>query len=204
MTTSAWNKTEITQAFGNCETLRQIINRLETDYSAKGEVICEICVNGLVLNETDEIMFAESTREEIYELSVQTNSPSDLITQALRSAVEMVPQLEKCALVTSELMRAGDKPGASKKFEETIAGCQQMVETLVHIRSAASGIGAPIKNVDQWTTSEKMITKTIVDVSDAYTKSDVVLVSDLLEYELTAALQSWKATIDSLMGARAA
>lgn len=204
MTTSAWTKSEITQKFANCETLRQIISTLETDYSAKGEVICEICVNGLVLNENDEIMFAESSREEIYELSVQTNKPSDLITQALQSAVDMVPQLEKCALLTSELMRAGDKAGASKKFDETIAGCQWLVETLVHIRSAAAGIGAPIKNVEQWTASEKMITKTIVDVSDAYTKSDVVLVSDLLEYELTAAFGSWRATIGSVMGTRAA
>ncbi|RYZ66658.1 MAG: hypothetical protein EOP05_18805 [Proteobacteria bacterium] len=106
--------------------------------------------------------------------------------------------------MTSELMRAGDKAGASKKFDETIAGCQWLVETLVHIRSAAAGIGAPIKNVEQWTASEKMITKTIVDVSDAYTKSDVVLVSDLLEYELTAAFGSWRATIGSVMGTRAA
>jgi hypothetical protein len=204
MTMSAWTKSEIAQNFSQCATLRDIITRLEADYSAKGEVICEISVNGLVLNENDEMMFAGSSREEIFELAIQTNKPSDLITQALRSVVDMVPQLESCALITSEYMRAGEKATAAKKFDETIDGCQWMVETLVHVRGAASGIGAPIKNVEEWTASEKMITKVINELSDAYTRSDLVLVSDLLEYELTAALQSWKSTMDSVMVTRAA
>lgn len=204
MTTSAWTKSEIAQRFSNCATLRQIIAELEADYSTKGEVICEICVNGLVLNESDEIMFAESTREEIYELSIQTNKPSDLITQALKSAIEMIPQIEAFALTTSDLMRAGDKAAASRKFDDTIGGCQAFVETLVHIRSAAAGIGAPIANASQWSEAEREITKVIYQVSDAYTRSDVVLVSDLLEYELTGALHSWRSTVDAVMKSRAA
>ncbi len=204
MTTSAWTKSEIAQRFGNCGTLRQMIAELEADFSSRGEVICEISVNGLVLNEQDEVRYAESTREEIYELSVQTNKPGDLITQALKSAIEMIPQIEAAALATSELMRAGEKASASKKFDETIGGCQWFVEALVQIRGAAAGIGAPIQNASQWAESERQITNVIVEVSGAYSKSDVVLVSDLLEYELTSALHSWKSTVDAVLQSRAA
>lgn len=201
MTTSAWTKNEIASRFETCETLRQIISLLETDYAARGEVICEIRVNGMVLNEQDEVMFAESPREGIFELAVQTNKPSDLISQALKSALDMVPQLEANAITTSELLRAGDRAGAARKFHETIEGCQWMIETLVHIRGAAQGIGAPIQNQAAWQASEKQISKVVTEVSDAYGKSDWVLVADLFEYELTSSLQSWKATIDTVLQA---
>lgn len=191
----SWNRSEIKASFANCTTLKEVISQIEAETSAEGEVICEVQVNGVVLSEADEMTFAASPLDTIEDLRVQSRNPLELVREALKSAADLVPQLEKSALTTAELLRAGDQPRSARGFEETICGCQWLVETLMHVRSASNGLGREIAQPKAWMASESLIGRVVNEVSDAYHRSDKVLVADLLEYEMTAALASWKATI---------
>ena len=195
MKTSSWTKSEVAEAFAACTTLKEVISTLEVNATANGEVICEVCVNGLVLSEEDESAFAADSVDAIETLSIQTQKPFDLMRDALKSAAELLPQLETSALSTAELLRAGDVARSAHGFEETISGCQWLVETLMHVRGASLGLGQTMVQPQAWSTSEQLIGRVVNDVSAAYERSDSILVADLLEYEMTAALASWKATI---------
>ena len=197
MRASSWTKSELVQAFAACGTLRDVITQLEAESTAQGEVVCEIRVNGMILNEADEAAFAENELAAIESLEIQTRRPLDLVKDALQSAAELLPQLEQSALVTAELLRAGDVPRSAKGFEETVGGCQWLVETLLHVRQATTGMGQPLTGLTQWMESEKLIGRVVGEVSQAYERADKILVADLLEYEMTAALESWKKTIAS-------
>jgi hypothetical protein len=201
MTTSFWDDLEIKKQFAGCSTLQDIINRLETDFSMRGEVICEIRVNGVLLSETDESRFAAHSSAEIRDISVRSNKPADLIIDAMNSAYAFVPDLEKSCLKTAEMFRGADLGLAQKSFHECLEGCQWMVDTLMHVRGAASGIQQPITQPERWFEAEKIIGRAIRELSEAYSASDFVLVADLLEYELTGALLVWK---DALTNERAA
>ena len=202
MTTSFWDKQEISKQFAGCRTLRDIIARLESDFSTRGEVICEIRVNGILLSEVDEEKFAESSSEEISALTVRSNRPADLILDAIRSAHVFIPDLEKSCLKTSELFRGADLSAAQQSFHECLEGCQWLVDTLMHVRGAASGIEQPIAQPERWFEAEKILTKVIRELSEAYSKQDYVLVADLLEYELTGALAVWAPTVEVERDAR--
>lgn len=191
MTTQVWDNTEIDRQFGQCATLKEIIVQLETDFSTRGEVICEIRVNGMLLDEGDEERFAQSPRSDIRDLTIKANRADSLIREALASAREFVPDLERSCLSTADALRGDSLQTAQSAFGETLDGCQWLVDTLGHIRGAASGIGQPIERTERWFEAEKMITKVVREVSDAYGKNDSVLVADLLEYEMTAALNIW-------------
>lgn len=193
MRTSSWTKNEIAAAFADCATLRDVIVKMEE--SNVGEVICEIRVNDLLLNEEDEAKFAATAVADLDKIEIKTMRPTQLVTDALKSAAELVPQLEKSALTTAELIRAGEAARASKGFSETIGGCQWLVETLLHVRGASEGLGLAFADATQWVESEKMIGRVVGEVSEAHRRSDTVLVADLLEYEMTAALAMWKTTI---------
>jgi hypothetical protein len=196
MRASTWTKSEMASTFADCATLRDVITKLEVEMSAQGEVICEIRVNDIALSEEDEAQFADCALADLQSLQIQSNRPLDLVRDALKSAVELMPGLEKSALVTAELLRAGEAVRAAKGFEETVAGCQWLVETLLHVRGASDGIGKPITQIDQWMESEKLIGRVVTEVSEAHSRADSILVADLLEYEMTAALASWKSTIE--------
>lgn len=192
MTTSYWDNQEINRRFAGCATLRDIIDDLEEDYSRRGEVICEIRVNGMLLNEEDEAKFAQSPRKEIRDLSISTNRADRLILDALDSTRTFIPELEKSCLSTADALRGANIGQGQKFFAETLSGCQWLVDTLGHIRGAAAGIGQPIERTERWFEAEKMIVKVVREVSEAYKNNDNVLVADLLEYEMTATVQLWQ------------
>jgi hypothetical protein len=191
MTTSTWNEGEIKNQFAGCQTLKEIIARIENEFSSRGEVICEIRVNGMILQEVDESKFAENSVSGIRDLAVRSDRPSDLVRDALLSASEFLPDLERSALKTAELLRSSDLPRAKQSFVETVDGCRWLTDTLVHVRGAASGIGQPLTHAERWFEAEKILSKVLSEVSDGYVASDFVLVADILEYELTGALGIW-------------
>jgi hypothetical protein len=203
MTTSYWSKEELSKQFSHCATVKEIITSLESDFSTRGEVICEVRINGMILDDQDEQQFANNPVDGVNDLAVKSERPADLIKGALASASHLLPDLEIAALSTSEQLRGIDASKAKSSFIQAIEGCQWLVGTLEHVRGAASGIGEPIESPERWLAAEKFISQVVVEVSDAYQKNDTVLVADLLEYELTAAVGLWKEVLAREIARRA-
>ena len=201
--TSMWDKAKLQDEFPQCQTLKQVINSIETSFSGRGEVICEIRVNGMLLDEDAEQKFAESSTTEIDNISVRTNQPRNLIQEAIVSAYAFIPDLDRASVGAAEKFRSADLAPAQKAFNEVIEGCQWLFDTLMHIRGAASTIQQPIENPVQWFEAEKLIGKAIKELTDAYSMSDFSLVADLLEYELTGALVVWKEVVHGECARRA-
>jgi hypothetical protein len=196
MTESSWDKAKIQAAFAGCATLKEIIARLESEFVSRGEVICEITVNGVLLNEGDETRLGEMKAAEIDALAVRSNLPSNLINDAIRSAQVLIRDLEKSCLTTAERFRGSDIQAAQRAFHECLEGCQWLVDTLMHVRGAASGTSRPLSHPERWYEAEKLIARVIRELSEAYSDKDHVLVADLLEYEMTGALAVWQDAID--------
>ena len=193
--TSMWDKSKLQDEFPQCQTLKQVINSIETSFSGRGEVICEIRVNGMLLDEDAEHKFAESSTTEIDNITVRTNQPLNLIQEAIVSAYSFIPDLDRASVDAAEKFRSADLAPAQKAINEVIEGCQWLFDTLMHIRGAASTLHQPIENPVQWFEAEKLIGKAIKELTDAYSTSDFSLVADLLEYELTGALVVWKEVV---------
>jgi len=203
MTTSYWNRDELNKQFSHCSTVKEIINSIETDFSRRGEVICEVRINGMILDDSDETKFANNPIDGVHDLAVKSERPADLIKGALASAEALLPDLEIAAVSTAEQLRGVDSSKARESFVQAIEGCQWLVGTLEHVRGAASGIGEPIESVERWLAAEKFIAQVVTEVSDAYKANDSILVADLLEYELTAAIGLWKEALQREIARRA-
>jgi hypothetical protein len=195
MTTSVWNKNEIEKQFQTCATLKDLIGFIETDFSARGEVVCEIRINGILIDENDEAKFANQATSEIRDLSVRSTKPAVLIVDALNSTIAFIPQLETRALATAEHFRAADLVRGQVAFAEITEGCQWMVETLLHVKGAAAGLQITLENLDLWQSSEKRFFDVTQDLLKARSTKDWILLADILEYELTTLLQSWTVLI---------
>jgi hypothetical protein len=202
MTTSNWDKTEIQKQFGDCDTLQAVIERLETDYQSRGEVICEIRINGMLLGETDEVRLSSARVEEIESLAIASEKPVDLINGTLLSAADYVPRLHKACESASELLRGENQKLAQINFTELLDGCQWLSDTVVYLRSAADGVGKPIVNALDWRSAEVRFGEVIGEILAAFEKRDFVLVADLVEYELFNVLEFWSQIIQREQKAR--
>lgn len=196
MTDSNWTSDQIAKDFTDCETIGEVLNRLETIAASRGEVICEIRLNGEVINEQDEARLSEdkektNPRSAIQSLSVRSDRPDHLIGQALRSSLSFIPLLTKASIDTATRFREGDVHMGSEQLGEALEGCQWFVETIHHARGAASGIGFGVHQVERWQQAEQMLFNVITELTATFDRKDYSLVADLLEYELTTALEMW-------------
>jgi hypothetical protein len=196
MTDSNWTSDQIAQEFTDCETVGEVLHRLETMVASRGEVICEIRLNGQVIDETDEARLAkdpekENPRSAIRSLSIRSDRPESLIGQALRSSLSFIPLLTQASVDTAGRFRDGDVHNGSEQLNEALEGCQWFVETIHHARGAASGIGFGVHQIERWQQAEKMLFDVITELTATFDRKDYVMVADLLEYELTTALEMW-------------
>src|SRR4051812_38836909 len=113
VTDSNWTSDQIANEFTDCETIGEVLNRLETIAASRGEVICEIRLNGQVIDEKDEARLAKDAekinpRSAIQTLSIRSDRPEHLIGQALRSSLSFIPLLTKASIDTATRFRSGD------------------------------------------------------------------------------------------------
>lgn len=196
MTDSNWTSDEIARDFKDCTTVGEVIRRLETMAASRGEVICEIRVNGRLLDENEEADLTgasemKNPRAGLQSLSIRCDRPQHLILQALRSTLAFIPLLVRASLDTSRRFREGDISNGSIQLSEALEGCQWFVETIHHARGAASGIGEGIDSIERWHAAEQMLSQVIAELTTTFDRKDFTVVSDILEYDLTAALEMW-------------
>ncbi len=197
MIDSNWDSDQVATVFTDCETVRDVIVRLEAQAASRGEVICEIRLNGLLLQEEDETRFANDPRSAIRVLSIRCDRPEHLIGQALKSALSFIPLLTHATTETAKLFREGEVHKASEQFNEALQGCQWFVETVHHARGAASGMGTAVTSAERWHEAEKLLFKVVRELTETFDRKDYVLTADVLEYELTAALEMWQPVLQS-------
>ena len=82
METLGWDKTELAQEFENCDTLKNLIVRIEDKLAAERKVLCHVTVNGLPLTELDEARLAETKWELIDRVDIQYRSSDHLVEDA--------------------------------------------------------------------------------------------------------------------------
>ena len=184
-----WTKPEINEKFIGCDTLADVIKSIEAEFIAHGEVVCEIRVNGLILKEEDEKKFAESKREEINELMVQTNAPQNLISQALESALDYLPKAQHACIECADLFRAGKQAEGQQFFQDVVEGCFWILDTVVHMRGTHENMNTSGHIATDWLVLEKKFIADLKELLNSSERRDSILTADLLEYEMSNNLE---------------
>lgn len=191
MTDRSWSFDQIRTEFTGCETLGEVVRKLEFLAAATGEVVCEIRVNDKMLADDIDDIESQAGVSDIQTISMKSERPEPLITQALESATGFIGVLTDASLQAAELFKDGDVGPGNERFREVVEGCQWFVETLNHARGAASGLGKPVDAVERWHAAERMLFKVVQELTETFDRRDVIAVADILEFELTAALEMW-------------
>lgn len=191
MTDRSWSFDQIRTEFTGCETLGEVVKKLEFLAATTGEVVCEIRVNDKMLAEDLGDAESQAGVNHIHSISMKSERPESLITQALESATGFIGVLTDASLRTAEFFRDGDVGPGNEHFREVVEGCQWFVETLNHACGAASGLGKPVDGAERWHAAERMLFKVVQEITETFDRRDVISVADILEFELTAALEMW-------------
>lgn len=185
---------DLINKFSN-QSLSKTILGIEKEFQTKGEVICEIRANGMILNEADEAKFAETPLTEIHELVVKTNTVDQLLVDATSSTISYLNELNEVSLKASESFRNGDLGESMKLINSVINASQFVVEMLDQMKAINKQISS---FEEEWVLTEHQFLNISREMLDAFEDENFVLLADLLEYEWTTIIGKWLSLLGRL------
>lgn len=195
MKTREWTRSSVQDEFIGCVDLAQVIKVVEQKCSEAGEVVCEIRVNGVVLDEDDEKKFATTGLERIENLSVKVSAVSNLIDDATQALVDYIPEMIRVSFLTAERFRNDDIETAHRSLESITQGSRWLVDMFAQLRRNRIIEVKKISETD-WARSESELLTVTRELIKAFETKDYVLLADVLEYDWVTALQTWQALLE--------
>ena len=195
METLNLNKQSIREDFSSCQTLESLIQSIEERLLEKEKVVCKIVVNGLLLNEEDEKRLAQTRLHEVDFVEVEYRDKKELVEDSARDLNEWIIQFKTVLLQQAEKLRATS--------QITPYDFSQTVKNLFWLIGAIQAIKAHRATQHNWENVEKFMSTAVKELELAYQQQDLVLLADVIEYELTSGLDQWRVLLDSISGSSA-
>jgi hypothetical protein len=111
------------QVAAACVTLHDLLAYVEDELLPRGQVITEIEVDGIELDDDDDVQALERSLAGVQSVAFRTTRAVDLAREGLEQAVELLPQLSDALRESAHLLRSG----------ETAAGLDLLYECLGHV-----------------------------------------------------------------------
>ena len=185
-----WNKESLNRDFVGCETLQNVIAAVSKQFNGKGQVICEVRANELLLTEEEERKFSGTPLAQLNSLEIQAATPQELLDGALESCREYFEQMTKVFERVADQFRSEDTHKAQQSFQKAIKGADWFVQLLTHYKVVHENLRGPVAM--SWKAAEFKLLSILNQVLDASERKDFVLLADLLEYEVINCFNQWQ------------
>ncbi|MGE0763286.1 MAG: hypothetical protein AB7N80_08410 [Bdellovibrionales bacterium] len=186
------------QDFLNCSSLKDLVAQIETQVRSKGRVVCSVAVNGLHLNEADELRLGSTLKQDIDFIEVEIEQPDHLLRSTVVSQIELMQEIDRVAQAAAEAFRQLDLSRGHDLLISMLDGCRWFTDSLVALRDVLRSLNTEGMNVEDWKKAETELHAVLSQVLAAVESSDRVLLADILEYELANSLEKWHELLSSL------
>ncbi|MGZ3769182.1 MAG: hypothetical protein ACXVCP_11485 [Bdellovibrio sp.] len=176
-------------------TLAQVFKDIEQDLRSNNQVVCRYIVNGLEINECDELRFSSVSLEEIETLEYLTENSRDLIGLVLKGWIDSLPELMKNTESLTKRLRSQGFSGLLKPIHDLVQNCEYLIESIKTIKFSMGDQMLGTTAID-WSKAEESSKATVGEAIRAMENKDFVLLADVLEYDLNNVLQMW---LDNLL-----
>ena len=184
--------------FLNCSSLKDLVEQIETQVRSKGRVVCSVAVNGLRLNEADELRLGATLKQDIDFIEVETERPDHLLQSTVVSQIELMQEIDRVAQAAAEAFRQLNLSRAHEFLISLLDGCRWFTDSLVALRDVVSSLGKVDIDAEEWRKAETDLHSVLSQVLAAVESSDRILLADLLEYELANSLEKWRKLLGGL------
>ncbi len=183
MFNQVWDAKAIGESFPNAVDLNQIIKSVENEHASSNLVICRVIVNGLSFDEYDEKKYEAVPVNSLNELQIEMHDIRDLLTDTDQTNAKYALGIVEQALSTADLFRGKDVHRAHGEFKSLITN----FDSLLAANNLVLDVGRAqqIEFAPERVEIEMKFQALLHEVLMAYEKHDLILVADLLEYELT-------------------
>jgi hypothetical protein len=186
------NKELLTQEINNNSTINDLINMILDNADNQEKVITEVYINGKVLNMEEENKSLPTTIGQYEDINFTLQSGVDLAFEALESCNSYIDVVVSKIHEMIELYQANEHDHANQCFAEVIEIMDLYVQLITKIYKT---IGRAYKGLEKDQSVKKLeihLLSVLKALIPAKEKEDIIMLCDLLEYELVDNLTQWK------------
>lgn len=174
----------------------RVVDLLDTilaDTNYQDQVISKISVNGKVLNEDEENAIADSSLTKVGSIHITTQSSVELAFEALDSCNVYIENLNEQILALVAVYQEGKMAEANEMFGELVDFIDLFIQLVTRIhRTLKANLGDNYRKSKTVQNLEIHLLSVLKAILPAKERDDVIMLCDLLEYELMDNLTQWK------------
>lgn len=159
-------------------TLPELLDSVKNNL--KDKIIKKIYINNVEVNER---YLNESLleKDDIEIIKFVTQGTIDLVKETLNEVEKYLPVLRTGVIDTADLFRSGKNKESNGKYQQVIEGISWCIEAISSILSLTD-------NDELYKEGQEKLNKfnkTLTDLMIAHKKDDIILLADILEYEVS-------------------
>jgi hypothetical protein len=119
-------------------------------------------------------------KEDIEKIKFVTQNTEELVKNSLNEADDYLPKLKKGILDTADYFRNGEDEKGNNTYQQIVEGLEWYTDIITKILSI-------INHEELYNESQEVIkdlNEPLTELMEAYNKNDIVLIADILEYEI--------------------
>ena len=187
------NQEEVNVNSKTDQTVNELIDNLLDGVLKDSEVITAIEINGKHLNEAEENECLPTPVSELSEINFTVKSSIELAFEALDSCNSYIDVVISKIQELNKLYAAGEMQSANSMFAEVIEIMDLFVQLMSKIHSTLrTNLGEKFIKTETLQNLEIHLLSILKGLVPAKEKNDIVMLCDLLEYELIDNLTQWK------------
>ena len=179
--------------------LGHVYQQLVDSLAQSGKVITSVEVNGEHLSGGRIWNFASSPISEIQELELLTRDLVDMVHETMGYSDSHLELLCQETEKTATMFRLGEELDAQERLGMCISGLQWFLKALGALRGMMKldFHSLPLKDTTVEAGLEEFV-PIVEDLLEAQSDGDVILLADILEYEMIPRLTMWRSALPEL------
>lgn len=192
----AVSREDLCRHYGSEALLQTVFADIEAELKLSQVVVCRFIVNGIELNEQEEIKFAETKLTEVHSLEFFVEQTYSLLRGVTSGWIEEIPKLIENTEKLAIQMRQGDAARAIKPFYDLVENCGLMSSSL----NSLVELGGALCQLEEanWAQIRSKLEFHLLEGYNFIEKKDYLGLADVLEYELIPCFETWLVTIKNI------
>lgn len=181
--------------YKKCKNLGQLIATIEKEGEKDRLYVVQVSLNGRKMDEEEEKLLDSLSIGDVDQLEVRFASMQEIVRNSITDIIASIQDTQLRAISFAKEFRIAQATD-DEKVKFILIQCRSIIDSLEEIFKAHTSDHFKIKHHSLWLESEKELTNILQCILQSRKMSDAEFLSDLIEYDLVQALDSWEEVLE--------